>query len=263
MVCRAKGDIMARMFSGNPSITRMNSMERTSEEGATYAGVAWKAAYFVLLTFVAAAAAFIFADKFVESFGALIFIVIAAPIIAFIFAMIASFKPKTAAVTGTGYGVFMGLSVGFISALVASVSEFGGVVFSALIATVTTFGVMTALYATGVIKVTQKFRSFMMAALISVMVASLLIFLVSLFFGGVAELFYGYTVLSVVISVFMVLLAAFMILIDLDNITQLVDNGVDKIYEWRAAFSLLVTLVWLYMEFLKLFMKLAVMLRKK
>ena len=61
----------------------------------------------------------------------------------------------------------------------------------------------------------------------------------------------------------MVLLAAFYILVDLSDVTMLVDARMEKKYEWRAAFGLTVTLIWLYVEFLRLFVIIASMFGKK
>ena len=77
------------------------------------------------------------------------------------------------------------------------------------------------------------------------------------------ELFYGNTWVAMLVSAIMVLLAAFYILVDLSDVTMLVDARMEKKYEWRAAFGLTVTLIWLYVEFLRLFVIIASMFGKK
>lgn len=245
---------MSLFRSDNPAINKLAKYERTGDTAASYAGIALKSLYFVALTFVLGAASFLFAPQLAGTswFSVLL---IAAPLAAFVCAMIASFKPATTPVTGTLYAVLQGVSIGFISAVFDAAYQ--GVVFMALISTVSVFGVMMVLYATGVIRVGRFFRRFMMSALLGVLAAHLLMFIMSLFNASLSVLFYGNGTLSIVISVVMIILASLMILFDLDRMTQIVNGRLDKRWEWVAAFGLLITLVWLYVEFLKLFAKLS------
>ena len=122
---------------------------------------------------------------------------------------------------------------------------------------------MVTLYATGVIRVGSRFRAFMFGALISVFVCELVIMLLGFVIPQTVELFYGNTWVAMLVSAIMVLLAAFYILVDLSDVTMLVDARMEKKYEWRAAFGLTVTLIWLYVEFLRLFVIIASMFGKK
>lgn len=236
----------------NPAINRLRNYERVSGEGASYGGVALKAIYYVALTMIAAAASFILAfDMFMVNSSMAMVLLIGAPIIAFICAMIAAFKPLTAPVTGTLYAVFQGLAMGFISLIFETMYE--GVVFPAIISTVSVLLIMLVLYSTGIIRVGAFFKKFIISALLGVLFSRLLILIIGIFSPAVYAMFFGIGNLSILVSVIMIIVASLLILFDLQRITEVVQGGLDKRYEWSAAFGLLVTLVWLYMEFLRLF----------
>ncbi|MDD4003073.1 MAG: Bax inhibitor-1/YccA family protein [Clostridia bacterium] len=247
---------MAYRYS-NPAINKLSSYGYQSEGArATYSGVAFKSLYFVFITLIAAIACFVLAVNFFSTNPETgIVLLIAVPIIAFICSMVAIFKPSTTPVAGTLYAVFQGLSMGFISLILESAYQ--GVVFAALISTVTVLLVMSVLYFTGIIRVGAFFKRFMLSALIGVLVTQILMLLLGFIFPSIHLLLYGNSSLSIGISVIMVILASLMILFDLNRITEVVENGMDKRYEWVAAFGLLITLVWLYLEFLRLFSKIA------
>lgn len=241
----------------NPALNKLSKYTQSSEDVATYGGVALKAAYFVFLTLIFATVAFVFAIDFLATVTTqtLIIVLIGSSVLAFIFAMIASFKPSTTPITGTFYAVLQGLTVGFISFIFEA--SYSGVVFSALISTVSVLLIMLVLYSTGIIRVGSFFKKFMMSALIGILISQLFIFILGMFSPSIRTLFYGNGNLSILISIIMIIVASLMILFDLNRITEVVENRLDKRYEWTAAFGLLITLVWLYMEFLRLFAKIA------
>ena len=244
---------MAIFRSSNPAIRGMRRAQEESFDpanAATYKGVALKALLLILITIAAAVGSAVLLFTFP---GAALILMIAAIPTTLIAMVVMIFAPRTVKVTGTIYLIAQGILVGAISAVIGV--AYGGVVLSALLSTFGVFTVMMILYATGVVKVTQKFRSFMYTALLAVVIVNLLIFLVSLFSDAVKDMFYGNTLFSIGISVLMVIFASIFILIDLSNIDELVRGGFDKRYEWNAAFSLTVTLLWLYLEFLRLFSK--------
>ena len=250
---------MAMFRSNNPALNRVSKLERTEENAATYKGITFKSLFFVALTIASAVLSFWLILQ-TESLGLLLFVVIGAPILALICSLIASFAPRTAHITGSLYAIFMGASVGLISGIFDA--AYSGIIFAALISTVSVFGIMTALYASGVVRVGPFFRRFMISALLGIILANLVILLLGLVIPGLWDLFYGNGILSIGISAIMVVFASLFILLDLDRMTQIVEAGVDKKYEWSAAFGLLVTLIWLYMEFLRLFAKIAGRIRR-
>ncbi len=152
------------------------------------------------------------------------------------------------------YAVFQGVMLGGISAWYSAYAAGNGwndIVLQAVVATMTTFGVMLTLYLTGVIKVTKKFQSVMLVALVSYLVLALGSFVWSLFGGGDGWGIYG-TGFGPIVAVLGVLIAAFFLLLDFEAISQGIKRGAPERESWRMAFGLLVTLIWLYLEFLRL-----------
>ncbi|HAN70811.1 MAG TPA: hypothetical protein DCQ36_04365 [Actinobacteria bacterium] len=147
------------------------------------------------------------------------------------------------------YGVFQGVFLGGISYLYASLAD--GIILQAVVATMVTFGVMLTLYLTGVIKVTKKFQSIMIVALVSYLVLGIGNLIWSMFGGGDGMGIYG-TGFGPIVAVIGVLIAAFFLLLDFEAISQGIKAGVPERESWRMAFGLLVTLIWLYLEFLRL-----------
>lgn len=247
--------------SSNPAITRLAKMDNTLETGtpASYVGVSLKAIYFAIMTFVSAILIVSFLPQLIESAQeVLIICLIIAPIAALICALVASRAPSATPLFGTLYAIFEGAMLGIISLFFEA--EFQGIVVMALLSTVVIFLVMMLLYSTGIIKVGGKFRRVVMSALIAVIVSQLLFLLLSLFIPSIAAAYANNFALQLIITILMIVLAAAMILIDLDNITMIVQNRMPKKYEWLAAFGLIITLIWLYLQMLRL---LALVMRRK
>lgn len=153
------------------------------------------------------------------------------------------------------YAVFQGVLLGAISLMyndMAIANEYPGIVLQAVVATMTTFGVMLTLYLTGIVKVTKKFQSVMMVALVSYMVLALASLVAAMFGVGDGWGFYGVGFLGILIAVAGVLIASFFLLLDFEAISQGIKAGAPEQESWRMAFGLLVTLIWLYLEFLRL-----------
>lgn len=148
-------------------------------------------------------------------------------------------------------GVFLGGISNWYDAYGNS-NDYQGIVLQAVLATMTTFGVMLTLYLTGVIKVTKKFQSIMIVALVSYMLLGLASLVAALFGVGGGWGFYGVSGIGLAICLIGVLLAAFFLLLDFEAISQGIKLGAPERESWRMAFGLLVTLIWLYLEFLRL-----------
>lgn len=239
----------------NPTLNKVAAYPRETEEAATYKGIALKALYFVGLTLLAAIASFAgvnlaLQDPSGAGLNILVTVLIVSMVGALICGLIASFVPRTVPVTGSLYALFEGLAVGFVCCLFEA--SYSGIVFAALLATVGVFGVMSVLYFTGVIRVGNFFRKFMISALIGIVVVNLLILIVSLFSPVLWNLFYGNNLFALIVSAAMVVFAALMLLLDFDRMTAIVESGLDKKYEWFAAYGLLLTLIYLFLRILQL-----------
>ncbi len=164
--------------------------------------------------------------------------------------ILSSFKPKLAKFLGPVYAIAYGFAVGAISK--GYETFYNGIVLQAVLATASVFAVMLVLYRTRIIKVTDKFRRAVIFATLGVMVLYLGSFVFSLFGGSLPFLNGDNMVLSILFSVFVCGLAAMNLALDFDFIERATNAGMPKEYEWVAALGLVVTLVWLYLELLRL-----------
>ncbi len=182
-------------------------------------------------------------------------IMLPALIIATILGFVIAFRQKVSPALVLVFSVFEGLMLGAISNWYnqfAESSNYQGIVVQAVLATMTTFGVMLVLYLTGVIKVNKKFVSVLIAAAVTYMVIGLASFVAALFGVGGGWGFYGIDGIGLIICVAGVLIAAFFLMLDFEAIKQGIEGGAPERESWRMAFGLLVTLVWIYLEFLRL-----------
>ena len=152
------------------------------------------------------------------------------------------------------YGVLQGIMLGGISKWYGEFAAGNGwndIVLQAVVATMTTFGVMLVLYITGLVKVTKKFQSVLLVAMVSYLVLGIGSLVWAMFGGGGGWGIYG-TGFGPWVAIIGVLIAAFFLLLDFEAISQGIKLGAPERESWRMAFGLLVTLIWLYLEFLRL-----------
>jgi len=167
----------------------------------------------------------------------------------FVVALITIFNKKRAGIFAPIYAVFEGLFLGAISAVFASLYD--GIVMRAVLLTLAVLFSLLFAYKSGIIKVTQKFRAGVMAATIGVAVAYFFSFIMGLF-GMNMSFMYGGGTMGIVISLVIVAVAALNLVLDFDFIERGAQAGLPKYYEWYGAFGLMVTLIWLYLEILRL-----------
>lgn len=178
-----------------------------------------------------------------------------AAIVAFILAMVISFKKAASPILVILYSAFEGVFLGAISAWYQSYGEANGngnLVLQAVSATFVVFFVTLFVYKSGLVRVTQKTRRIFTIMLFSYLGIALLSLVAALFGVGGGWGFYGVGGLGIIISLFAVGLAAFSLVIDFDGIVRMADYGVEEKESWRMAFGLMVSLVWLYLEILRL-----------
>ena len=148
-------------------------------------------------------------------------------------------------------GVFLG-GISYAYDVWARGSGYEGLVSQAIIGTLVAFVVMLALYRSRLIKVDGRFMKVMMVAMVSYLVIAVLSFVSALFGVGGGWGFYGVGGLGMILCMIGVALAAFSLMIDFESITRGVQMGLPSRESWRMAFGLLVTLIWLYLEILRL-----------
>ncbi len=165
------------------------------------------------------------------------------------------FKPHLAKFIAPIYALAEGFFVGAISRMYET--YYDGIVVQAAGATIAVFGVMLVLYRTRIIKVTNRFRKIVVSATMGVMVFYGVCLLIRMFAGADSVSFLSSpSLLGIGFSVLVAGLAAFNLALDFDFIERGAKQGLDKNFEWYAAFGLLVTIVWLYLEMLRLLSKL-------
>ncbi|WP_218186236.1 Bax inhibitor-1/YccA family protein [Marinifilum fragile] len=135
-------------------------------------------------------------------------------------------------------------------------ATYPGIVMQAVGLTFGTLFAMLFAYKTGLIKVTQKFKAGIVAATGGIMLFYLVSWIMNMF--GIGNgFYYGSSLLSIGISLFVVVIAALNLVLDFDFIEKGAQSGAPKYMEWYGAFGLMVTLIWLYVELLRLLAKIA------
>jgi uncharacterized YccA/Bax inhibitor family protein len=178
---------------------------------------------------------------------------IGAIFVGFALAMVLAFKPMLARFLAPVYAIVQGYFVGAISK--AYESQWDGIVVQAAGATLGVFAVMLFLYRTQIIKVTNRMRRIVIGATLGVAVFYGISLLINVFGGNVGFLS-STSGFSIAFSFFVAGLAAFNLALDFDFIERGAAAGMPKQIEWYAAFGILVTVVWLYLEILRLLAKL-------
>jgi uncharacterized YccA/Bax inhibitor family protein len=168
------------------------------------------------------------------------------------FAMACIFAPKTARFTAPLYALAEGVFLGAISRLYEQ--QWHGIVLQAILATLAVFVVCLALYVSGVVKVTNKFIFVVIAATAGIFVLYFASFLLSIF--GVDLTFWNQpSAFGIAFSVGVCFVAALNLFVDFEMIRRMVVAGAPKGMEWYGAFGITVTIVWLYLEILRLLSK--------
>jgi uncharacterized YccA/Bax inhibitor family protein len=176
-----------------------------------------------------------------------------------ILAVTMAFRKQWSPYLAPAFALLEGLFVGSVSAYYdyAFQTEYPGLVMQAVGLTLMVALVMFVLYQTRIIKVTNKFRSIITIATVSIFIFYMVKWIASLAFGASIGAFTNAsTPLGIGFSVVVVCLAALNLLLDFDMIEKGADAKAPKYMEWYGAFGLLVTLVWLYLEILRLLSKL-------
>lgn len=208
---------------------------------------------FLLLAFTVLSACYTYGlmlNGFTDKANALMFIGI---IIGFVLALIIIFTKKALHILTPIYAVAEGLFLGGVSAIYAQ--QFAGIVTQAVFATFATLGTMLALFQANIIRCTDKFRSVVFTATLSIAVIYLIQIVASLFSRSIPQIFTA-SPIGIAFSVIVVGIAALNLILDFDFIEKGAQNLLPQKYEWYGAFGLMVTLIWLYLEVLRLLAKL-------
>lgn len=239
--------------SGNPALSK-SAMERVmsveSEKTATVGGTIFKTLILVTLVIISAGFSWRWASNLNTSSTALL--VLTSSIVAMIFGLIASFVPKTIPLTAPVYAIAEGVFLGTVSMLASH--TYGNIVIQAVALTGVIFFVTLFLYQARIVKITNKFRSIVIIATMGLFFYYLLTVILGLF-GITMPLVYDTGTFGIIFSLFVVFIAALNLLLDFNFVETAANSKAPKVFEWYGAFGLTVTLVWLYLEILRLLAK--------
>ena len=235
--------------SGNPALSKrtFNNLKSTTGEVMTLDGTVNKTA--ISLAILLFAAYYTYSNAIMDY-------VLIGLIGGFIVALVTIFKKEWSPITVPIYAVLEGLYLGGVSKMFGNMFE-PGIVPQAICLTL---GILIALlfaYKTKIIKVTENFKLGVFAATAGILVVYLISVLMSAFGGRGLPIMdpTNTSMISIGFSLFVVGIASLNLVMDFDFIEQGVENGAPKYMEWYGAFGLLMTLIWLYLEILKLLAK--------
>lgn len=182
--------------------------------------------------------------------GLMMGLLLPAVIAGFVLAMVNCFKKEPSPGLILSYSAVQGVVLGGITMILEA--QFPGIAMQAVLATIAVFGTVLALFKSGKVRATPKLNKMFFVAIVAYLVFSLLNLGLMVFTdaGGMFGLREGW--LGLAIGAFAILLATYSLVLDFTNIQEGVDAGVAQKYGWMAAFGLTVSLVWLYIEILRI-----------
>ena len=247
------------MRSGNPALGQNTFLDigsgrvvSSSDQAMTLNGTVNKTGMLLLLIMISAMYTWsLYTGP--ESMSAITPLLLIGGIGGFIVALVTIFKKQWAPVTAPIYALLEGLLLGGLSAMMEA--RFPGIVIQAVGLTFGTLGALLMAYRSGLIRATENFKLGVVAATGGIF----LLYMVNIVMG-----FFGHSIgfihesgwMGIGFSAFVVVVAAMNLVLDFDFIENGVESGAPKYMDWYGAFGLIVTLVWLYLEILRLLSKL-------
>ncbi|HEX5153153.1 MAG TPA: Bax inhibitor-1/YccA family protein [Parafilimonas sp.] len=250
---------MALFESGNPTLTQKifnRSLEQQDAGTMTVRGAVNKFGFLLFMVLAGAAYTwYLYYNNQPQTMMTLMWVGIIGGLIS---VLVISFKPTLAPYLSPAYGILEGFFLGAISAILndAFSEKYPGLVLQAV---GLTFGVAIAmflLYNFRIIKATEKFKSVIFAATAGIAIFYLITLVLRLFHINIPFM-YDSSMLGIGLSLFIIAIAALNLIIDFDMIEKGADMGAPKFMEWYGAFGLLVTMIWLYIEILRLLSRFA------
>lgn len=247
----------------NPFINSVAKEKNTDGTRASFQGVIAKGIVFVIAIVIGAMVELflnglpmnqvINSDGMIANSAQLIGLA-SASILVFIAPIIAFFAKRTVPVTGS---IFCA-SVGFMYTALADIFvKYRSGILLALVITVAVFAAINLVYSTGIVKVNHKFASVVTVLFATSIIASILIGICSFIpaFSGVTALVFASPLISISLSILGIVVAVLFIFTDLDKIHKNIENGVSAKCEWTMAFSIVFSVIWLFMQIVSLIMR--------
>lgn len=236
------------MRSGNPALqasTFKKHLTSSVEGKMTLSGTVNKTGISLLLVIISAG--------YTWGNPGMHIMMIPAGIVGFILALATVFKPTIGHITVPAYAVAQGILLGVISMYFNAM--YPGIVVQAVFLTFGTLGALLLAYKSGLIAATENFKLGIAAATGGIAILYLINFIMG-FFGSGIGIISSNNNMGILFSGFVVVIAALNLVLDFDFIEEGAEMGAPKYMEWYGAFGLLVTLIWLYLEILRLLAKL-------
>ena len=236
------------MRSGNPALqasTFKKHLTSSVENKMTLSGTVNKTGISLLLVIISAG--------YTWGNPGMHIMMIPAGIVGFILALATVFKPTIGHITVPAYAVAQGILLGVISMYFNAI--YPGIVVQAVFLTFGTLGALLLAYKSGLIAATENFKLGIAAATGGIAILYLINFIMG-FFGSGIGIISSNNNMGILFSGFVVVIAALNLVLDFDFIEEGAEMGAPKYMEWYGAFGLLVTLIWLYLEILRLLAKL-------
>ena len=218
------------------------------ERTASYGGIAWKSVWFWLL---AIGGVFVYFAYPPTQENSHIFLVIIA--VTIISSLLTYWVPSATPFFGSLGAASLGYVVGF--ACVNYAKEYAGIVWIALAVTALVFFVMLFLYLSGIVKVGRRFRTIITTLFITAVAGGAVVGISSFFTPVLVNAFWGDGPFGLIVSVVMLLIAVLNLAVDFDYISTIVEKGMMKKFEWRAAYGLFFTIVTIFLRVLNLLSK--------
>ena len=232
-------------------------VEEAYTEAASFKGIALKTGLLLLIAVFSGVLL-----PYAIPTGYLLYSLIGAVIGALICGIVGQISVKAAPVCSIIYAVCEGLLLGLISYVFEAVMGIGGIVLTAVLLTATIFVAMLLVYSTRLIKVTSKFAKMMFGMMVAIISFSLLYWILGMIKPDnmLASAFANNPWIAIIFALFILVYAALMLMLDFNHAEKLVTQGFAKRYEWTAALSLMITIVWIYVQVLRI---LAIFMRRK
>jgi uncharacterized YccA/Bax inhibitor family protein len=243
---------------GNPAISEktFTQLHQIEGEQMTVRGAMNK--FGMMMLFLLGAAVFTWNIFYTQGPGAVMPWMWGSMITGMVLALIIIFKKTWAPYLALGYALCEGLFLGAISAVfdAAFAESYPSIIMHAVLLTMGVAAAMYILYQTGVIRATNTFKKVVMIATLGIGIFYLISMVMNLF-GGQMPYLHDSSPIGIGISLVIVVVAALNLILDFDMIDNGAAQGAPKYFEWYCAFGLMVTIVWLYLEILRLLSKLA------
>ena len=250
------------MRMGNPAI---RTVVRRAESGsievqspATYGGITLKSIYFSVLTIIAGVFSalllrYAIAIESEKLLMTLLITVGVCAVVMLILSLVALFAPRSVKVVGSIFALLQGITLGVVVYLVDLF--FPGVALAAILGTAIVFVISVALNRLFHVRSTGRVVRVLLVAFMSLIVVQIVMLIYAFVCGMTETFFQAYFWIQLIASAICVLYASVLLMWDLQAASSIVEMGADKSLEWQVAFSLVTTLVYLYLEILELILR--------